>query len=98
VKKSSVADHLTQQEKRGAIEAALKGDMSAEEVFEAVLKSVYGIAKRKILIIEWGEKMGLDASESLQRAHAANLIATARMPSGTALDTPQSKSREKTSG
>jgi hypothetical protein len=98
MKKSSVADHLTQQEKRGAIETALRGGMSAEEVFEAVLKNVYGIAKRKLLIIEWGEKMGLDASESLRRAHAANLVATARMPSETSSDKPQSKSRGKTSG
>jgi hypothetical protein len=98
VKKPSIADHLTQQEKRAAIEAALKGEMTAEEVFEAVLQNVYGAAKRKQLVIEWGEKMGLDASESLRRAHAANLIATGRMPSATASEKPQSRSRGKTSG
>lgn len=98
MKKSSIADHLTQQEKRGAIENALKGGMSAEEVFEAVLKNVYGIPKRKLLIIEWGEKMGLEATESLRRAHAANLIATSRMPSETVSEKPQNKTRGKTSG
>ncbi|MGB2623611.1 MAG: hypothetical protein WA857_12635 [Candidatus Acidiferrum sp.] len=98
MKKSSLADHLTQQEKRGAIEAALKGGMTPEEVFEAVLKNVYGVAQRKQLIIEWGEKMGLNASESLRRAHAANLIATSRMPSEPVSEKLPNKTRGKTSG
>jgi len=72
VKKPSLADHLTQQERRAAIEAALKVGMTAEEVFQAVLQNVYGAAKGNHLVIQWGEKMGLDASESLRRAHASN--------------------------
>jgi hypothetical protein len=72
--------------------------MTPEEVFEAILKNVYGLAERKQLIIGWGEKMGLDATESLQRARAANLIATSRLPSETASEKPQNKTRGKTSG
>jgi len=98
MKKPSLSDHLTPQEKRGAIETALKGGMTPEEVFEAILKNVYGAAKRKQLVIEWGAKMGLEATESLQRAHAANLIATSRMPSENVSEKLQSKGREKTSG
>lgn len=98
MKKPSISDHLTQQEKRAAIEAALKGGMTPEEVFAAVLQNVYGAARRKQLVIDWGEKMGLDANESLRRAHAANLLATSRMPTASALEKPQSKTRGKTSG
>ncbi len=98
MRKPSLADNLTQQEKRAAIEAALNGGMTAAEVFDAVLKNVYGVARRKQMVIEWGEKMGLDPSESLRQAHAANLIATRRMPSETALEKPRNKSRGKTSG
>ncbi|MGC1686346.1 MAG: hypothetical protein WA734_12055 [Candidatus Acidiferrales bacterium] len=94
MKKTSVSDHLTSSEKKGAIEAALKGGLEPEEVFKAILQNVYGSNERKRLVIQWGEKMGLEPSDSLQRAQAANLIPTKRAPRGRAAETP----RHKTSG
>ena len=70
--------------------------MEPAEVFSAVLQNVYGVAKRKNLVIEWGTKMGLEASEALQIAQAANLIATVRKPRDAAQETPPRKIAEKT--
>jgi hypothetical protein len=52
MRKPSVTQYLSEREKRGAIEAALKGGLEPKEVFEAILKNVYGVAERKRLIIE----------------------------------------------
>src|SRR5260370_25215786 len=98
MKKPSISDHLTPREKKGAIEAALAGGMDPAEVFKAVLQNVYGVSKRKDMVIEWGRKMGLEPSESLRIAQHANLIPSSRGPSETSQEKPQSKTGGKTSG
>jgi hypothetical protein len=97
MRKPSVTQYLSEREKRGAIEAALKGGLEPKEVFEAILKNVYGVAKRKRLIIEWGKKMGLNANDSLRIAQGANLIPTKRKPPLKAEKKPPHKGPEKTS-
>jgi len=96
--KPTITDHLTLSEKKGAIEAALAGGMEPAEVFKAVLQNVYGVNKRKNMVLEWGRKMGLEPSDSLRIAQAANLIPTVRAPRGLAKERPQRKTPEKTSG
>jgi hypothetical protein len=92
MKKTSITEHLSAAERRGAIEAALKGGMEPADVFKAVLSNVYGVAERKKQIIYWGGKMGLDANESLRVAQQAHLIASVRTPTGA--DDPQKPPRK----
>lgn len=94
--KPSLSDHLTSSEKKGAIEAALKGGMEPAEVFKAVLQNVFGVSERKNMVIEWGRKMGLEPSESLRIAQNANLIASPRAPRAKAHEKPQRKTPGKT--
>src|SRR5713226_5016678 len=96
--KPSLSDHLTPREKKGVIEAALAGGMEPAEVFKALLQNVFGISKRKNMIIEWGRRMGLEPNDSLRIAQAANLIASPRAPRGTSEEKPQRKTPGKTSG
>jgi hypothetical protein len=57
---------------------------------------VYGIDKRKKLVMEWGKRMGLEPSDSLRIAQNANLIPTARPPRTPPQEKPQRKNPEKT--
>ena len=94
--KPSISAHLSQREKKGAVEAALAGGMEPAEVFKAVLQNVFGVSERKNMVIEYGRKMGLEPSESLHIAQRANLIASSRAPRGTAQQKPQRKTPGKT--
>ncbi len=76
----SISDHLTPKEKKAAIEMALEGGMEPAEVFKAVTANVYGATERRKLIVEWGARMNLEASEALRIAHAAGLIPSAHPP------------------
>jgi hypothetical protein len=91
MRKPSQTDYLTPQEKKGAIDAALKGGMEPAEVFKAVLQNVYGLNERKTLVLDWGKRMGLEASESLRIAQAANLIPTTRKPRASGEEKPPRK-------
>jgi hypothetical protein len=95
--KPSVTDHLTSKEKQGAVDAALAGGMEPIEVFKAVVQNVYGVNARKKLVVNWGEKLGLDATDSLRIAQAANLFATSRKPTATVAEKLPRKTQEKTS-
>jgi hypothetical protein len=44
------------------------------------LRGEYGSNYRRELVIQWGELLGLDASEALRVAHAAGLIPSAQPP------------------
>jgi hypothetical protein len=92
--KQNISEILSEKEKRAAVEAALAGGMTSAEIFRAVLQNVYGVNKRKNLVIEWGGRMGLDASESLRIAQGANLIRSVRKPAGA----PEGKPPRKTPG
>lgn len=88
-KPPSVTDHLSEKEKRGAVESALAGGMEPVEVFKAVLAGIWGVNERKKLIIEWGRKMNLEPNEALRVAHRAHLIASVRNPFAQARGKPQ---------
>lgn len=94
--KPSVTDHLSDKEKKGAVEAALAGGMEPAEVFKAVLQNVYGVGQRKKIVIEWGKKMGLEANEALRIAQSANLIASTRKPRESGQEKPPHKTTGKT--
>lgn len=96
--KPTITVHLTSSEKKGAIDAALKGGMEPAEVFKAVLQGVYGVTERKRVVIEWGEKMGLDASEALRIAQAATLIPTKRPPRAKSQEKPPRRTGGKSDG
>ena len=77
---ASVTGHLTPKEKQAAIAMALEGGMEPKEIFRAVTANVYGSAARRALIVEWGERMGMNATESLRIAFAAGLIPSSHPP------------------
>jgi hypothetical protein len=54
--KPTITDSLSSLEKKGAIEAALAGDMEPVDIFTAILQNVYGITERKRVVVEWGRK------------------------------------------
>jgi hypothetical protein len=94
---TSVTVHLTPKEKKAAISMALEGGMEPAEVFKAVTANVYGATARRKLIVEWGEKMGLDASDSLHKAVEAGLIPSSHPPRVEKGKPPQ-KTQDSTSG
>ena len=55
---------------------------SDAEILAEVLGGVYGSEKRRTLVVEWGELLGLTASDSLRLAHAAGLIPSEHPPRG----------------
>ena len=64
------------------IRAARAAGMSDTDVLKEVLGGEYGSERRRTLVVEWGELLGLTASESLRLAYAAGLIASAHPPRG----------------
>jgi hypothetical protein len=63
-----------------AIASAREAGFSDAEILREVLANVYGSTNRRELVIEWGELLGLEASEALRVAHAAGLIPSAHPP------------------
>lgn len=98
IRKNTAADYLSNKEKKGAIDAAIAGDMKPAEIFTAILQNVYGITKRKELVIDWGKRIGLEPTEALRVAQAAHLIPSVRMPqSAENPEKPPRKTTVKTS-
>lgn len=64
------------------IKAAREAGMSAAEILREVLGGEYGSERRRKLVVEWGELLGLSSSEALRLAHAAGLIPSAHPPRG----------------
>jgi hypothetical protein len=71
---------MTTQSKKFAITAAREAGFSDAEILKTVLSGVYGSNRRRELIVEWGEVLGLEASEALHVAHAAGLIPSVHPP------------------
>jgi hypothetical protein len=71
---------VTTQSKRMAIAAAREAGFSDAEILKGVLANVFGGNQRRQLVIEWGELVGLNASEALRVAHAAALIPSVHPP------------------
>ena len=56
--------------------------MSNQDILREILRGVYGGEKRRRLVVEWGELLGLTANGALQIAHVAGLIPSAHPPRG----------------
>jgi hypothetical protein len=67
-------------ERRVLIDAARFKGMSDVQIFRKVITGVLGTDKRKRIIIQWGELMGLEPSEALRIAQRAGLVLTRRLP------------------
>lgn len=64
------------------IRAARKIGMSDADVLREVLGGEYGSERRRKLVVEWGEPLGLTSSEALRLAHASGLLPSAHPPRG----------------
>lgn len=64
------------------IKAAREAGMSDADILREVLGGEYGSERRRRLVVEWGELLGLSASEALRLAHACGLIPSAHPPRG----------------
>ena len=71
---------MTAQSKQRIIGAAREAGFSDTEILKEVLSGVYGSNNRREMVVEWGELLGLEASEALRVAHAAGLIASVHPP------------------
>lgn len=60
-------------------EARLRG-MSDAEILHEVLQNVYGGTRRRQLVVEWGESLGLPASGALRLAFSVGLIPSVHAP------------------
>lgn len=67
------------------------------EILRSVTRIVYGANRRKEIIVEWSEALGLQASDALRIARTANLIPTAAPPRGSVREKPPRKTPERTS-
>jgi hypothetical protein len=68
------------EERKLLIELARANGMSDIQIFRRVITGVLGADNRKRIIIQWGELMGLGASEALRIAQQGGLILTRRLP------------------
>ncbi len=64
------------------IKAAREAGISDTEILQEVLRGEYGSERRRRLVVEWGELLGLTVSESLRLAHAVGLLPSAHPPRG----------------
>lgn len=66
--------------KQRLVKAAREAGFSDTEILQEVLR--YGSERRRKLVVEWGELLGLTVSESMRLAHAAGLLPSAQPPRG----------------
>ena len=64
------------------IKIAREVGMSDNDILREVLAGEYGSERRRRLVVEWGELLGLKASEALRLAHASGLLPSANPPRG----------------
>ena len=64
------------------IKAARETGMSDAAILREVLSGEYGSERRRRLVVEWGQLLGLSVSEALRLAHACGLIPSAHPPRG----------------
>ncbi len=62
------------------IEVAREAGFSDSDILREVLRGEYGWTHRRELAVEWGQLLGLDASDALRLAHEAGLIPSAHPP------------------
>jgi len=68
---------MTAESKQRMIEQARRRGISDAEIIHTILQNVYGNRRRE-LVVEWGEFLGLSASDALRLAYSAVLMASAQ--------------------
>ncbi len=69
--------------------------MSDAAILEAVLRGIFGGNRRRKMVLEWGELLGLEPNDALRLAFAAGLIPSVHPPREEASGRPLDKDREK---
>jgi hypothetical protein len=64
--------------------------MSDAEILYVVLQGVYGNGRRE-LVVEWGELLGLIASDALRLAYSVGLLPSAHPPRKKGTEKPPDK-------
>jgi len=62
------------------IEVARETGFSDGDILREILRGEFGGNHRRLLVVEWGEIMGLDANSALRTAREAGLIPTSHPP------------------
>jgi hypothetical protein len=75
-----VRPQYSNEERKLLIELARINGMSDIQIFRRAITGVLGADNRKRIIIQWGELMGLRASEALRIAQQGGLVLTRRPP------------------
>jgi hypothetical protein len=81
---------MTTQSKQRLIEQARRRGMSGAEILHVVLQGEYGNRRRE-LVVEWGELLGLPASDALQLAYSGGLLPSAHPPKKQGRERPPDK-------
>jgi hypothetical protein len=81
---------MTAQSKQRLIEQARRRGMTDAEILHTILQNVYG-SRRRELVVEWGELLGLSASDALQLAYSAGLLPSAHLPKKKGREMPPGK-------
>ena len=87
---------MTTQNKRRLIEQARRRGMSDAEIFHTILQNVFGNRRRE-LVVEWGELLGLSANDALRLAYSAGLLPSAHLPKKQGREKPPDKDPGSTS-
>lgn len=76
---------------------ARKKGWTDAEILRAILQNVFGANRRRELVVEWAEALGLESNEALRVARAANLLPTSAPPRAGGKEKLPRKTPEKTS-
>lgn len=71
---------MSKAERHRLIEAAREAGWTDRNILETVLRGVFGGNERRRMVVEWGELLGLEPSESLRLAFEAGLIPSVHPP------------------
>jgi hypothetical protein len=70
--------------------------MTDAEIFHTILQNVYGNRRRE-LVVEWGELLGLSSTDALRLAYSAALLPSAHPPKKQERERPPDKDPGSTS-
>jgi hypothetical protein len=87
---------MTKQSKQRLIEQARRREMPDVEILHVVLQGEYGNRRRE-LVVEWGELLGLSATDALRLAYSAGLLPSAHPPKKQERERPPDKDPGSTS-
>jgi len=89
---------MSKRERLKLIKSARESGMSDAQILEAVLRGVFGGNRRRKIVLEWGELLGLEPSDALRLAFAAGLIPSVHPPREEASGKPPDKDPGKSGG